>query len=149
MPVSEISWNDARDYCKWRAERDRLPWRLPKRVEWEVAARGADARKFPWGNSFHWGWTNGGRSREEKPWPVPVGSTPRDESPFGILDLAGNIKEWCADWQEKRDNKRGNRGGAFPDTDPEEFRVSLSEGDLPDTNDKDIGFRIVRTVDPK
>ena len=106
---------------------------------------GADA-VYPWGNSFDWLWTNGGRSRVE-PALLPVGSVPEDESPFGILDLGGNVKEWCSDWHDKDADLRALRGSAFKDMDWSEFRSSYRDGDPFDETDLDLGFRIVRTLD--
>lgn len=145
LPVIHVSWYDATAYCAWRAAKDGLPWRLPTTREREAIARGADGRPFPWGGTFDWTWTNGGRSRPVKA-VVPVGSTPQDESPHGLRDLAGNVKEWCSSWQDKKARYRGIRGGGWGDLDWTEYRAHFPDGDPPNETDEETGFRMVRSV---
>ena len=85
-PASEMAWHGAVAYCKW------LEKQLPSEAEWEKAARGADGRLYPWGNgpptpelAFFGGW------RGES---VPVGRYPKGRSPYGVMDMAGQVWEW-------------------------------------------------------
>jgi formylglycine-generating enzyme required for sulfatase activity len=91
-PVVNVSWHDAVTYCRWLAEVTGQPYRLPSEAEWEKGARGRDGRIWPWGNRSSAVRCN---SEEGGKWnTTPVGAYPRGASPYGLLDMAGNVWEW-------------------------------------------------------
>ena len=91
-PVVHVSWHDAIAYCRWLAEVTGKPYRLPSEAEWEKGARGSDGRIYPWGNQWDAEQCN---SREGgKGGTTPVGAYPEGATPYGLLDMAGNVWEW-------------------------------------------------------
>ncbi len=86
FPVHHVNWYEAGAYAKWMNKR------LPTEVEWEKAARGTDGRRFPWGENWEISRVSGA-SKE-----VAVGQSPTGISPYGALDMAGNIGEWTSSW---------------------------------------------------
>lgn len=130
-PIIEVSWYGAVEYCEWLSKKHELKFKLPTEAQWEKAARGNDGRKYPWGNhapfykgkwyanyAAHDSWVIKGEDGFQ--YTAPVNSYPQGASAFGLLDMAGNVWEWCNDWYNKcyylsalKKNPIGPRNGSY------------------------------------
>ena len=146
-PILGISWNDARAFCKWMTHRYKNKgwvFRLPEEREWEKAARGADGRYFPWGNHFDFTFCSMANSKEKKRnGPDSVGSFRPDESIYGVMDMAGNVSEWCNTFYDQKNNIRINRGAAWSYAEPDYARCAARNGHSPSDVADYRGFRMV------
>lgn len=120
-PVTGVCWYEAEAYCAWLAALKRQAVRLPSEEEWERAARGDDERPFPWGEDFAAERTN--TFERDLRSTVPAGSLETDISPFGVLELCGNVQEWTSSAYTPFEGElclspeqRVARGGSFNDT---------------------------------
>jgi formylglycine-generating enzyme required for sulfatase activity len=113
LPVSGISYDDARAYTAWLDRTGRVPGaRVCRRVEWERAARGADGRSFPHGETLRPGDANFDETYGQLAvalGPDEVGSFPASDSPFAVVDMVGNVWEWTAD----EDGAPWYKGGGY------------------------------------
>ncbi|MBI2919555.1 MAG: SUMF1/EgtB/PvdO family nonheme iron enzyme [Planctomycetes bacterium] len=113
-PVFSIDWFDSVAYCMWKSRRDGVTWELMHEEEYEKACRGVDGRVFSFGNEYDGSYAHTSESIAGKLTPMPVGSFPMDESPYGIRDLSGGVESWGSStpelpWREWRIL----RGGAW------------------------------------
>ncbi len=111
LPISCISWEAAQVYCL-AAHR-----RLPREVEWEFAARGTTQNIYPWGSGYGCGLAatlsaEGTNRTCSGSHPSPVGTHPAGASPYGVLDLSGNVEEWVSDWYADGASELSPRAGA-------------------------------------
>jgi formylglycine-generating enzyme required for sulfatase activity len=175
-PVVGVTWFEAMAYCAWLEEQlragglsvqvwqndhletvtfDGNTWRarLPTEAEWEAAARGQMGNEWPWGNTFDNKLAN--TSESEIGQTTAVGQYPDGASPYGVMDMAGNVWEWChslyKDYPYRADDGRENvssgdprvvRGGAWY-ADRGFARCAFRRGSDPDSCYSDVGFRVV------
>jgi formylglycine-generating enzyme required for sulfatase activity/serine/threonine protein kinase len=168
-PINCIDWEQAVAYCAWKGK-----W-LPTEAEWEYAARGGDGRVYPWGNEApsaerlnacdrecvaevpHHGWLRMYDGDDGQATTAPVGSYPEGRSPFGALDMAGNVWEWTADWYgaytaQAQTNPHGphtgtshmRRGAGWTTQNAHRVRAADRRWEPPAVRDVDLGFRCVR-----
>jgi serine/threonine-protein kinase len=95
-PIFLVNYSDALAFAQWRSGRDGIDYRLPTAIEWEKAGRGIDGRTYPWGNHFDPAYCCMRDSFRGKSLPTPVGTFELDRSPYGVMDMAGNICEWTS-----------------------------------------------------
>jgi len=132
-PVTGVSWYEAMAYAAWAGGS------LPDRQQWWRGALGDSLVAFPWGQD---GATAYRRANLEGVATTPVGSYPLGVSRFGVLDLAGNVREWLLD-AVPGTNRRTAVGGSWQDP-PYMFEASHAERFEPDYASEGVGFRIAR-----
>lgn len=153
LPIDNVSWYDAMEFCRRFAEKFKIKVRLPYEAEWEYGCRASTTTSYYWGNEINgnYCWYKGNSDYvthhvgEKKP------------NIWGLFDMSGNVWEWCADWYSddyyyntKENNPTGPsigkyrilRGGSWDD-DSNDLRSGLRGGDKPDNRSINYGFRIV------
>lgn len=171
-PMNCVDWDQSAAYCKWAKKR------LPTEAEWEYAARGSEGRDYPWGNNkpseallnacgtecvamakrdLKEDWIPMYHASDSWKTTAPVGSLIAGKSPFGALDMAGNVSEWTADWYGEYEaspqtNPQGAkakfgpvfRGGAWNDYQAGKVRAASRAWKSSSTRSDSLGFRCAR-----
>ncbi len=152
-PRENVSWYQAMAFCRWLSAKLGYEVTLPTEQQWEKAARGTDGRFYPWGNEYISGYANNDETNtEDGPYylgqTTAVGIYPQGVSPYGVLDMSGNVWEWClTEWDTSAvepTSDRAIRGGSYgyPTI---ALRAAVRNKDMISSGDygRDMGFRIV------
>jgi formylglycine-generating enzyme required for sulfatase activity len=137
-PMVRVSWHDVQEYATW------AQLQLPSETQWEKAARGTDGREYPWGKEWERGKCHCSQQKlGDRGGTAPVGLYPEGQSPYGALDMAGNVWEWCSDWYDDEQTHRNLRGGSwFNVSATDYFRCAFRSGTYPDFAYGYVGFRL-------
>ena len=150
QPVVGMSWYEAVAFCLWLSEMTGETIMLPTEAQWQYAAQGDDGRTYPWGNDWDCKRCNNSVKPCDSNVTTPVTQYEgKGDSPFGVVDMAGNVWEWCLiDANDKINDinsnatKRVLRGGSWLSTITDYFRCDNRSGDAPYDRYLSYGFRL-------
>ena len=150
-PVAWVSWHATVAFCEWLSRTMDKKIFLPTEMQWEKACRGTDGMKFPWGNDINEPRANCssqsapvGRTVDGR---IAVGNySPHGDSPYGCVDMAGNVWEWCSNWTDEYEEEKTLRGGGW-NFSPEFLHAYFRFGCDPCTSYNYIGFRCAALPD--
>ena len=148
-PINCLDWDQATAYCAFAGKR------LPTEPEWELAARGLEGRKYPWKEGpiaaqVCWNGDGNDQGRGQRQGTCPVASYPAGASPFGALDMLGNVWEWTASpycsypSHECQSDKRVIRGGAWNNLDPAYVRAPDRAKEPTSARPDNVGVRCAK-----
>ncbi len=149
-PVVGISWYEAVAYTSWLSEVTGEQIILPTEDQWRYAAQGEDGRRYPWGNDWDCQWCNNSVSPCKSDRTTPVRQYEGiGDSPFGVVDMAGNVWEWCLTDYDTCANdiysaadKRVLRGGSCGSLNADRFSCDYRDWNLPHGRSIGGGFRL-------
>lgn len=147
-PVVGVSWYEAVAYCNWLSEKTGEKIMLPNDAQWQRAAQGDDGREYPWGNGWNGDLCNNSVKPHDSNNTTPVQKYEgKGNSPFDVVDMAGNVWEWCLTTYKTGSNDmdgtdvRVLRGGSWYGSDSTWFRVSFRNWYNPHYRNDDLGYR--------
>ncbi|MFZ1570456.1 MAG: SUMF1/EgtB/PvdO family nonheme iron enzyme [Thiolinea sp.] len=161
-PVERVSWYDAIAFCRWLSAKTGQSISLPTEQHWERAARGTEGREYPWGGAYKLGYANCDEEPSQSLWgrllaekryflrqTCAVGLYPQGQAASGVMDLAGNVWEWCLNKYEQpmepepdvSGDRRVVRGGSWFYSSAF-LRCAVRDGYHPTFRDSDLGFRV-------
>lgn len=152
-PVTDISWYGAIEYCNWLSQKTGCHFKLPNEKQWEKAARWSESKKqsfiFPWGDEK----PNALYANFDSKNTEPVDSYEKGASPFGLLNMAGNVWEWCSDLYDEINSStlqennsigglfRVRRGGGW-NSNITSLQSASRGMDIPEQCYSNVGFRL-------
>ena len=152
QPVVGVSWVEAVAFCRWLSEMTGEKIMLPTEAQWQYAAQGDDGRAYPWGNAWDAGRCNNNVDGKGIGRTTPVQQYEgKGDSPFGVVDMAGNVWEWCStSYNTGRDDLDGTdlrvlRGGSWDLTLTDIFRCTFRYRFTPTHGNTYGGFRLALT----
>lgn len=150
QPVVGVSWYECMAFCQWLSEQTGESIMLPSEAQWQFAAQGSDRRTYPWGNTWDGSWCNNNVDGKGRGTTTSVRQyESKGDSPFGVVDMAGNVWEWCLTDYDSGINSVTNkarhnvlRGGYWNADNLDQFRCGFRDGNIPHGRNSSWGLRL-------